>query len=365
MRKSYFLAAVPFLFGSLIAQPVIDGSEFTGPGTDLVYLNSAPGAELPFDLGDAGENLTWDFSDLPTLDQVEEVYEDINDMGLLYQLTFSNPEAPDVMSTHSLPLGNPAEDLDLDLDIPVEISDAYRFFRNDATGYYEVGLAFSLSGFPLITSYDDTDRIYPFPLSYDDRDTVSTAFDIEVPLFGYYGQSGMRYTHADAWGTLITPYGTYDVVRVKSERLLTDTIFIGELGVGQTVERPMQTDYAWISPDAEGEVLRISVIDGQTVNVQMLTDEDIDLSTEAADLSGRAVEVWPNPATDFIRVRTDAPRGRWFISDVSGKTVLSGNVRNAEQRIAVGALAPGVYIFAVVTESGVFSQTKFVRTEQR
>lgn len=348
-----------------MAQPVIDGTNFTGPGSEQVYMNLTPGTDLPFDLNAAGENLTWDFSEFPSVDEAELAFTDINDMGIFYQLAFNSPGNPSVLATHALPLQNPAEDFDLDLDLPIEVSDAFQFYRNDATGYYEVGLAFSVSGFPLINPYDDTDRIYPFPLAYDVRDTVSVAFDIEVPLFGYYGQSGMRFTHADAWGTLTTPYGTYDVVRVKAERLITDTLFIGELGLGQNIQRPLQIDYAWISPDAEGEVLRISVIDGQTVNVQLLADEDTDLSTARAGHPRRDLEIWPNPTSDFLRARFEEPRGTWLITDVNGKTVLSGNIRSEEQRIPVGALAPGVYIFGAHTETGGFSRAKFVRTELR
>lgn len=365
MCRPLFSLAAALLCGTLIAQPVIDGTDFTGPGSQLVYKNLSPGTELPFDLNAAGEDLSWDFSDFPSLDEAEQSYTDINDMGIFYQLAFNSPGNPAVLATHALPLQNPAEEFDIDLDLPVEISDAYQFYRNDATGYYEVGVAFSVSGFPLINPYDDTDRIYPFPLAYDLRDTVSVAFDIEVPLFGYYGQSGMRFTHADAWGTLTTPYGTYDVVRVKAERMIRDTLYIGELGVGQVIQRPLQIDYAWISPDAEGEVLRISVIDGQTVSAQLLVDEEIDLSTDLADNPQRDLDIWPNPASDFIHARFEAPRGNWFITDVNGKIVLSGNIRSEEQRIPVGALAPGVYIFGAHTGTGGFSRTKFVRTELR
>lgn len=366
--KKHTSIAFAFLFFAtfLSAQISVDGSNFTGPSSQLTYLTGLPGAGLPFDLETAGEGLQWDLSDFESTAEETEVYEDIGDMGFFYQLTFDNPGTPDVQATHAIESVD-LDGIDLDLELPVELSDVYQFYRNDESGYYQVGLAFSVSGFPLMTPYADTDRIYKFPLTFDERDTSTVAFEIELPFIGFYGQDGVRYSHVDAWGTLTTPYGEYEVLRVRAERLITDTVFIGEFGIAQTIERPLQVDYAWISPDHDGEILRVTAIGGQTVNVQLLLDEedDIDLSTELTEGNKAEVRISPNPASAAVTAHFPADLGTYFITDLHGKTVDSGSVRGGTRVIDVSAFAAGVYLLGFTSPEGHFSVAKLVRTDLR
>lgn len=343
----------------------MDGSNFTGPSTQITYLTSSPGFALDFDLETAGGDLEWDITDFESAAEQVEFYEDIADMGFFYQLVFSNPGSPEVLATHAIESVD-LEGIDVDIDLPVELSDVYQFYRNDTTGYYEVGLAFSVSGFPLVTPYDDTDRIYKFPLTFDERDTSSVAFEIELPTLGFYGQDGMRYSHVDAWGTLTTPYGEYEVLRVRAERLITDTISISEFGIEQTIERPLQIDYAWISPDHPGEILRVSTIEGQVVSIELLLDEDEDVvSTKQTDGDPAMVRISPNPASTAVTAHFPADLGTYFITDLTGKTVASGPVRGGSHVIDVSAFAAGVYLLGFTSTEGHFAVAKLVRTDLR
>ncbi|MCA1752154.1 MAG: T9SS type A sorting domain-containing protein [Flavobacteriales bacterium] len=365
--KKHLSFAFIFLFyhACLQAQVSVDGSNFTGPSTQITYLTSSPGFALDFDLETAGGDLEWDITDFESAVEQVEFYEDIADMGFFYQLVFSNPGSPEVLATHAIESVD-LEGIDVDIDLPVELSDVYQFYRNDTTGYYEVGLAFSVSGFPLVTPYDDTDRIYKFPLTFDERDTSSVAFEIELPTLGFYGQDGMRYSHVDAWGTLTTPYGEYEVLRVRAERLITDTISISEFGIEQTIERPLQIDYAWISPDHPGEILRVSTIEGQVVSIELLLDEDEDVvSTKQTDGDPAMVRISPNPASTAVTAHFPADLGTYFITDLTGKTVASGSVRGGSHVIDVSAFAAGVYLLGFTSTEGHFAVAKLVRTDLR
>lgn len=366
--KNYTAFVLVFLStcNFISAQVSIDGSNFTGPASEITYLSGMPGFELPFDLETTGESLEWDLSEFDGTAQEPEIYNDVADLDFFYQLTFNDPGAPEVMATHYIESVD-LEALDVDLELPVELSDVYQFYRNDESGYYEVGLAFSVSGFPLMNPYDDIDRVYKFPLTFDERDTSDVAFEIEFPFVGFYGQEGVRYSHVDAWGTLTTPYGEYEVLRVRAERLITDTVFSEQFGLEQTIERPLQIDYAWISPDHDGEILRVTVIEGQMVNVQLLLDEeeDIDLSTDLTEAGEAEVRISPNPASTTVTAHFPADFGTYFVTDLNGKTVASGSVRGGSQIIDVSAFAAGAYLIGFTSQEGRLSVAKLVRTNLR
>jgi len=357
-------ACLLFFLAPLYAQVSVEGDNFTGPDSEHSYVTAAPGFTLPFNLEMAGGDLNWDLSDFEGVTEDEELYQGIGEMGFLYQLTFDDPGNPDAMATHAIESVD-LEEIDVDVELPVELSDVYQFYRNDSSGYYEVGLAFSASGFPIITPYEDTDRIYKFPLTFDERDTSDVSFEVSIPFIGFYGQSGTRYSHVDAWGTLTTPYGEYDVLRVRAERLITDTLFFGEFDIAETVQRPLQVDYAWISPDHDGEILRISVIGGQVVNVQMQSDGELGLSTNEATGGESELSISPNPAASVITATFPSDIGNYFITDLAGKTVASGTVRGGTRIIDVSDFAAGVYLLGFTSDAGHLSVAKLVRSQLR
>jgi hypothetical protein len=71
------------------------------------------------------------------------------------------------------------------------------------------------------------------------------------------------------------------------------------------------------------------------------------LCSNIQEYSTAILQVYPNPATDYIQARTDEAITRWEVTDLSGKTVLSRNA--AGQSLYVGNLAPGTYLLGIIT----------------
>ena len=63
--------------------------------------------------------------------------------------------------------------------------------------------------------------------------------------------------HVDGWGTLITPYGTFSVLRQKSEVYEYDSIYIDSLGFGVPVTRNY-TEYKWLAKGMKIPVLQVN-----------------------------------------------------------------------------------------------------------
>ena len=86
--------------------------------------------------------------------------------------------------------------------------------------------------------------------------------------------------------------------------------------------------------------------------------EPITLNKELATAEiNRELVVYPNPATDFINIKSmKIDIEKVFIHDLSGKMVYSGN----ERRISVSHLPSSTYVISIKTSDGVKS-FKFIK----
>jgi lysophospholipase L1-like esterase len=64
------------------------------------------------------------------------------------------------------------------------------------------------------------------------------------------------------------------------------------------------------------------------------------------------IQVYPNPASDFIYIQSNNPNTNsgYSITDLSGETVLSGLIKNGRDKINISMLSSGTYALAVGNE---------------
>lgn len=98
--------------------------------------------------------------------------------------------------------------------------------------------------------------------------------------------------------------------------------------------------------------------DLNSINGYKLYIDDVQLRVEDPLGLGEAfktrVNVYPNPATDFISVLSDSPVSAVSVYDLSGKAVVSE--MSGLQKIDVSALNPGMYVVQIKTDSGFVSK---------
>ena len=341
MKNLYATILFAVIYTSCLAQVVVDGSNFIQAGTILNYQTSDPIWSASQELTNIqGDNAIWNADDWTSGMEDSEVYNSLAGMSTIIKFFFSNQLLySEHYSTHAIDVGSDI----VELPIPVEISDGHTYFRTDETGYYGTGLSFSMQGFPLSTQNEIVERIYKFPMHYGDIDTSALAFLISVPTMGAYGQNADRFSVVDGEGSLITPFGTYDVLRVRSERYITDTLHIEQLGGGQSVERPLQIDYAWISPQMKGPILEISVVENNVTSARMLASEG---TLNVFNPEKQDLEIYPNPAREFIEFNSPfAEKATVEIYDTHGRLVLKKIPEG--KRIQLDSLAPGMYVVKI------------------
>ncbi len=91
---------------------------------------------------------------------------------------------------------------------------------------------------------------------------------------------------------------------------------------------------------------------------------DIDACTTGLleDLINATLDVYPNPASESIRVAYESLNGDVAVSitDLAGKVVLTQSGTHTGTSIDVSTLAPGLYILSVVTENGIAATRRII-----
>jgi len=347
MRTLVSSVLLLFTYLASTAQPVIESSSYINANTVLFLESAAPLWLAEQDLTtQSGEDQEWDLTDWESVLENTQSYYPLEDVPPAYQIFFNNDFLyPEHISTHGL-----LADLDAEqAPLPVEVSDPFAFYRTDETGYYSTGTAFTVEGIPIVTQNDSIERILPFPLTYELADTSAISFITQVPFFGVFGQSGLRTTEVDGWGILETPYGEYDVLRVRSERSVVDTLYIEQTGTGETIERPVEIQYSWISANVPGPVLTITTVEDIAISASLYAEDGV-LSTESVSLAGKPL-FFPNPAGKNLYINPQLQIESLTIYDMSGIQVAHKSLPE-QSGISLEAMPSGVYLIVAQDKRG-------------
>ncbi len=148
------------------------------------------------------------------------------------------------------------------------------------------------------------DVLYHFPLNYTNSDSGVFKFNISIPGIGYYGQRTKRINEVEGWGTVITPFGTFQSLKVKSTLYVTDTIYYTGIGFGISFPRPVSYEYKWLANGKIIPVLQINAIGAGVTTVQYL--DSIRPVAQVGIVENKAndilLSVFPNPVNDQLNI---------------------------------------------------------------
>lgn len=246
MKKFLFLLIfISIVFGSF-SQIVINQNDMPNVGDTIRFNTTYNLGAIDYTLTGPGYN--WDYSSLSTiLPQNADTFVHVWNTPLLYQIVFLYP----FVST----IAQPQADFDL---IPnLTLSDVYKYYKESSSEFKEVGTGFTVNGIPLPFKYDEDDIIYRFPLEFGDSDSSTSSFSINIPGLGYYGSVKKRVNFVDGWGTLTTPFGTFEVLRMKTVINQHDSIYIDTLNFGLPINTET-IEYKWLGKTFGRPLLKIS-----------------------------------------------------------------------------------------------------------
>ncbi len=280
------LAVLPFAGNAQITitsadMPFSGGSYRTSLADTLLFLDPTP----------TGANFTWDFSSLNPVAQNVENWVSPTSTDILYFLLFGISDvAQDV----------PVPEL---ADIPLE--DAFNFYASSSSQFAQVALAGKVGGVPLPIAFDNSDIWFRLPMNFGDTDTDASVFELAVPGVGGVLEERFRSNEVDGWGTLITPYGTFDVLRHRSEIDIRDSL---TGGLGDFVIERRTIEYRWFGnghgiPLLQIDVQEVAGISQVSRIAYMDSVRDLGTGTSIAAPVLENVQLYPNPAADFVQLQ--------------------------------------------------------------
>jgi len=292
------------------AQISINESDMPDKG-DTVRIST--GLNLSFiDYTETGEDYLWDFSELISINQRVDTFLNPFSMPLVYKLFFGFTSNLAVRAAGNVPLpGFP-------------FTDMYNFYDNGSQNYRAIGLGVSISGFPVPFSYDDPDVVYGFPMEYQDSWNSQAHFAQEIPSLGYLRMTRTHVDTVDGWGTLITPYGTFEVLRMKSDVHEFDSIYMDSLEIGIPIDRNY-TVYQWLGKGQKIPLLQITTTLGgvlaEYVDSVRMTFDGIN---DQVFVRGNELQLFPNPTSGLLQLQfemLDKQKVEIGLFDMQGREV--------------------------------------------
>lgn len=345
--------------------PSLNSSDFPMVGDSLRLSQAAPvlPAGVPA-LTLKGANQTWNYAALVPVSQRVERYTDLSTASAFQQFSFGafgGVNRANLMSPQTLPA---AAGTVLPITSPVA------FFNLSSTDFRSVGFGATLNGFGAPVTYPsaaEQDVIYRFPISAaSEADSSSSYFEVNLAGTAFFSQKRKRVNKVDAWGTLTTPYGTFQTVRVVTKLLDHDSLSTGGTP-GQGLTLPLRREYKWLAKGVHVPVLTIitNQIAGQET-VFSVEYRDIyrrlvrATATRDAELEA-ALTAYPNPvpAGGALHLRGLAGRGQITISatDVMGRLLFRRVSSGTRNTLTVPAEAfsgfHGMLVLTLQTEQGI------------
>ncbi len=309
MIKAISLAFVLLTTG-VYSQITINNSSMPAP-SDTVRLSNALNIAM-MDYETTGENYVWDFSTLVPATQRLDTFVDINSMPFSYQLVYNNPLQPDFMAT----VAGMIEDLPIPSLPNLNIENIYAFYKNASQSYTQLGYGGNINGADIPVKFDSPDIIYEFPIQYGNIDSCEVNFNINLPGLLYFEESKNRKNIVDGWGTITTPFGAFDVLRIKSIITAYDSVVYDTINF--SLNRNV-IEYKWMSQEYGVPILTVS--DNGIVTSAFYIDSLRNLlpvRTDQVEKKENAyMEIYPNPSYADVNIQYFVP----FEQEISIKII--------------------------------------------
>jgi len=347
MKKLLSITLFLLLAFILNAQITITDADFPSAGDTVRYSVSYDLQQI----GDpdlTGANYTWDYSSIIPDTQIFVTYLDVSSLPTTYTTVFDNASNPEYQSSWALPY---------DLPIPplpgITLENEYLFSKINSSGFYKPGLAAEINGTKTALPYDTVQTMYEFPLNYLDTIVSATTFSLVLPGIGDLFEYRHRTTIVQGWGTIITPYGSFQAIKVKSQINVMDTIVQG--ATVYPVPRS-ETEFIWLSTGNGEEIMQIYTSTSTSILYKDIPrPQGINQNNVYQNLS-----IYPNPCNDYCNIylttSENIDNSELRIMDIMGRIVYTESIEiednQLKKKIDISNLNAGVYLLEISKDTG-------------
>lgn len=362
MMRIYSSVLALFIALSLQAQITVGTNTLPEVGDTLkIVVDTIPPT---LDLGNTGGNNTWDFSDLQGLSSEQIIF-----------------AAASGTNAASFPSANQRVTRTVGSETYLEVSAGQQKLVGFAgTDPFNIGLQTVLEYNPAFIERN-------LPLNYEDTNTSSSAFNIEVAASALPPEildqlsnvqidslrlqvSLTRVGEVDAWGSLTTPAGNFEVLREKRTEYTTPKLevltFLGWIDVTVLAANDfpaLTTDTAVIynfwSNDAKDAIAVIEVNTENETEVEMArySTNDIAVAIPFVAKDQTDLTAYPNPAIDKVRFdfrNLPADQYKLVLYNILGQELWSEEYYvsgNLTRQVDITNLRKGTYLYSLVNKN--------------
>ena len=339
MKKFTLLFISVFALQSLFSQPTLTSSfNFTIGDT---YRYDIYTDVTNIDPGTGGANLTWDF-------------------GTISGGTYLEGDGAICVEPSTTPFADSSAVANANICIRDEDDPTfgpYQYYECNNTSQNLIALGFLGAGNTSFSPYSNTQTAIEFPFTFGDsfEDTwESMMFYIDL---GYYfmRDSSIVTVEADAYGTVTTPSGEFqNVLRVK--RTTIDYSWSNYGGTGWTPNGSFtDTQYEWYAPNIKVPVMIIQEMEWMPDFFTVRYLVDYNFSTGIEDKVDVHLEIFPNPTTDRVTIKTDEMIYSVSIYSLNGRQLDATYLQTSQphqQTVDLSKYQKGVYLIEVGFEDG-------------
>jgi hypothetical protein len=281
MKRNLLLVFVLiFCSGAMMSQITINSTNIVDVNDVVINAHDST-PDLSIVPGTAGASQTWDFSALNT-----HFYDSMAFMlpALTpYDTSFTGDNMAAYMDDFS----------------------GYGYFFKSSSEMQTIGIVGDVmgTGSPMEIHINPSETIMYFPFDYLDSFIDTSGMEMIMDTVKME-QITYKTVTADAWGTMTTPTGTYDVLRLYTEKIEIQEIFMWVVAVWVPVYNTSDTTYSyeWWTDDVNA---RFPVCSFDWNPDSMAVDGEVEflylnyLYTKQSEMLNN-VNVYPNPSTGMI-----------------------------------------------------------------
>jgi hypothetical protein len=302
---------------------------------------------VDFDFVQTGVNFEWDFSSLMPVSQRIDTFKTLQQTPVFFWPTFFTS----VNLAVSFDPGNLLPGL--------VFEGAYQFFSKTTASFRDFGYGLIIGGLPLPLKFSNPDVIYTFPMNMGNTFESNANLEFALPDIGYLSIDRQRENLVDGWGTLKTPFGTFEVLRLKSTVFEIDSVYIDSISQGLRIERNY-IEYKWIGKN-KGIPLLHATVDAFLGTTAIYRDSIRDLTVGIPELNtAHQPKVFPNPFSEelfFTYCANKSEQALVSLMNIQGVKVIEDQIFNVSigcetyrLKLPESLLKHGTYILRI--ESG-------------
>lgn len=356
MKKSFLFLTLNLLVLFLTAQITISNNDM--PAVNDIYNISITTNLQGNNPALTGTNFLWDYSQLQPITQRNDTFVPVTSTPLAYQFFFNNSI---LYPNHKADYAIKGPSFNFQV---VNFTNVFDFYKKSSSQYANVGFGANINGIPSSTRKIPVDVQYVFPLNYNNNAISNSAFLVTIPTIGAYGQTQERIDTVDGWGSVITPFGTFNCLRVKSILNIIDTLYTSQFGIGLNFPRPQQIEYKWLAAGSGVPVLKITSTAGAS---QIEYQDNLLVGIDEIKANPNQINLFPNPAKEITMLNFDVQQAANIninIVGIDGKLIsqlYTGKTQVGNNKIILPLtnlnLSSGIYFIDILINNQL-TQTK-------